>query len=57
LFVTVYTGAWIPTIAAGLIATLAGLTPAVLSSGAFVIVLATGVAATSIRLARPSPSA
>lgn len=57
LFVAVYGGASIPTIAAGLIATLAGLTPAVLSLGAFVIALAAGVAATSIRLALPRPGA
>ena len=54
LFVAVYTGASVPTIAAGLIATLAGLTTAVLSLGAFVIVLTAGAATMSLR-SRPEP--
>ncbi len=56
LFIAVYAGASVPTIAAGLVATLAGLTAAVLSLGAFVIALAVGAAAISLRASRHSPS-
>lgn len=55
LFVAVYTGASIPTIAAGLIATLTGLTSAVLSLGVFVIVLASIAAVVSRRTAKQAP--
>ena len=56
LYVAVYTGASVPTIAAGLIATLAGLTPAVLGLAGFVALLAVGASATSFRASRSSPS-
>lgn len=56
LFIAVYTGASVPTIAAGLIATLAGLTTAVLSLGAFVIVLTAGAAIIFLRTPGPGPS-
>lgn len=49
LFVAVYAGASIPTIAAGLIATLVSLTAAVIGLGAFVIALAAVAAAISVR--------
>lgn len=56
LFIDVYAGASVPTIAAGPVATLAGLTAAVLSLGAFVIALAVGAAAISLRASRHSPN-
>ena len=56
LFVAVYTGASLPTLAAGLIATRAGLTTAVLSLGVFVIVLAAVAVRVSLQAARRLPS-
>lgn len=48
LFVAVYAGASVPTIAAGLVATRFALTAAVLGLGAFVIALAAGATAISL---------
>ncbi len=52
LFVAVYGGASLPTIAAGLVATIYGLTTAVLSLGSFVTLLAAGAAVLSFRTSR-----
>ncbi len=52
LFVAVYAGASVPTIAAGLVATRFGLTAAVLGLGAFVIALAAGATAISLCAAK-----
>lgn len=53
LFVAVYTGASVPTIAAGLVATLTGLTTAVLSLAGFVIAVAAIAVIVSRRAAHP----
>jgi len=56
LFVAVYTGASVPTIAAGLVATIAGLTTAVLSLSTFGIVLAALAVVVSLNASSRTPS-